>query len=503
MTMTPDIGAKEFGHASGSRSGKFADLKVWCVVLLAAVLFYGFIYSLYWDKYQTGGNAEKYDISAEIYKRLLFTEDIEQIDEYALQMSGTVQNILKNGYGSAITDERPLYFFYLAVIKSFQTFPLGLNFALNALCLIAALVLLGHALNPPNKPAFVLLGAFLISPFILHQGWVYEPHVLELFLSCAGIFFYTKGRFAPAFFFMTLSLGMHTGNLVLFGCLGLYHLYSQRWNWRAHGWVALGVLAGLLCIEGLYWILFSRDAYGVLPHDFFLERMFFSSVRTAGGFATSSGALNFFRNALVYLPLGIIGAFWVRSRFQFFVTLLPLIVYLIATKGMMPGVHRVLLPVFFLGYGFFLLHFLSLEPGWRRRLATVLLLIAAASSITYHSYTAGCLSLRDSGPVSVKDLEGKERGRLHRNLSRFNQVVENAPTTFVLAEVPLLTQSNIPDPILYYPHFLLKVLHATFPEQLVKRLGLHDPRVAKSVLLQKRTAPALDEKEESPPDRIP
>ncbi len=497
MTMTPDIGAKEFGHASGSRSGKAAGLKVWCVVLLVAILFYGFIYSLYWDKYQTGGNAEKYDISAEIYKRLLFTGDIEQIDEYALQMYGMDQGILKNGYGSAVTDERPLYFFYLAVIKSFQTFPLGLNFVLNSLFLLAALVLLGHALNPPNKPAFVLLGAILISPFTLHQGWVYEPHVLELFFTCVGIFFYTKGRWFPAFFFMTLSFTAHAGNLVLFGCLGLHYIYSNWRDWKGHVGVALGVLAGLACIEGLLWILFSRDEYGLLIHEFFLERMIFTSPRTSGGFATSPGGLSFFRNALVYLPLGLLGAFWVRSRFQFFITLLPLVVYLIATKGMMPGAHRVLLPVFFLGYGFFLLNFLSLGPGWRRRFATVLLLAAAASSFAYHSYTAGCLSLQESAPVSVKDLVGGEKGRLQWNLSRFNEVVKDAQVTFVLTGVPLLTRPNLPDPILYYPHVLLKTLYTIFPEPLVKRLGMHDPRLAKSVFLEKRNLPVPDA------DRVP
>ena len=170
MTMAPDTGERAFDRASGVRPGRPPGLKVWCAVLLAAILFYGFIYSLYWDKYQTGGNAEKYDISAEIYKRLLFAGDIEQIDEYTLRVYGADYDILDHGYGSAITDERPLYFLYLAVIKSFQTFPLGLNFAAGALCLIAALVLLGHALNPPNKPVFVLLGAILLSPFTPASG---------------------------------------------------------------------------------------------------------------------------------------------------------------------------------------------------------------------------------------------------------------------------------------------------------------------------------------------
>jgi hypothetical protein len=246
--------------------------------------------------------------------------------------------------------------------------------------------------------------------------------------------------------------------------------------------VALGVVAGLACIEGLYWILFSRDIYGVLPHDFFLERMFLKSGRTTGEFAKSPGALNFFRSALVYFPLGVIGAFWVRSRFQFFITLLPLLLYLVASKGMMPGVHRVLLPVFFLGYGFFLLHFLSLGSGWRRRFATVLVLGAAASTFAYHSYTAGCLSLRESKPVSVRE-EGGERARLHWNLSRFNEVEGDGQIVYGFETIPLVEKPNVPDPILFYPHFILTAMYKVVPGPIFESLQLHNPAATQSTRL--------------------
>ena len=133
----------------------------------------------------------------------------------------------------------------------------------------------------------------------------------------------------------------------------------------------------------------------------------------------------------------------------------------------------------------------------------MLVLATAASSTLYHTYTAGCLSLRESVPVSVKNVEGGERARLYWNLSRFNEVEENGPVTFVLTEVPLFTRPNIPDPILYYPYFLLKLLHTALPEQLVRRLGLHDPRIAKSVFLEKRVSSVPDADREAPPDQAP
>ena len=454
-----------------------ASWRRWGAAFLVLAAFYGVTLFLYAGKYQPGGNAYKYDVSAEVFKRLLFTGDIQNIDTYLVDMYGKPLGTLKDGFATAITDERPLLFFYLAILKLVDPAPVMLNFACGILFLLGGLFALSRVLCPDRPALFFLLSGLLLSPYALNQAYIYEPHALECFLTCVGLCFYMRKRFGMAFFFITFSLFAHPGNLVLICCIGLYHAYVHRFDYKAYIFPVIGAASATLLMEFLFFILFSRDTFGVLPHIYMTTELLFKSNRIhEHHFAIGSGMINFFKNYFILMPLGTIGVFWVRDRLQFALTILPLLVYAALTSLAMPAAFRVLLPIFFLGYAYFIRNALQTETKALRAGAAAVMVIALAVSIHYRFFVADCLSLKSHGPVALAEDTGIGRWspedlRLRWNLKRFNRVEPGAPVVYDLKEITRLEVPNVPDAESAQVNFLFRLLARVLPADALNRLG--------------------------------
>lgn len=450
------------------------------VVIVILLLYYSFNVFLYSDKYQPGGNAYKYDVSAEVFKRLLFTGDIQSIDAYLVDNCGKTEDSLSKGFPTAITDERPLIFLFLAVLKLVTPAPVALHFAFGILFLVGGLFALSKVLHPDDPPLFFLLSSLLLSPYMVHEAFIYEPHAIECLLTCLAVRFYIEDKPGLAFFFAMFSVFAHPGNLVWMGCLGLHQLWTRRLDFKAHAPALAGALAALAAMDGIFFILFSRDHLGVLPHIYMTKELFFQSERMHGYYALGSGLAPLFKNALVLMPLGTIGFFWVRDRLQFAVTVLPIVVYAVATKMTMPGAFRVLMPIFFLGYAYFFRN--ALQTRWRPGRTAAALAMAAMLCVNIHylDFVSGCLSLKAGGPVAVADNTGieswiPENFRLHWNLRRFNQVTSDAPVVYDFKKINRLEEPNVPDAESAQANFIFRALARFLPKDKLSLLGSLTP----------------------------
>lgn len=449
-----------------------------CLVTMFVVLHVGL--------YQGGGNGFKYDISAEIYNRILFCGDLAKLDQDLGGMYGRHIHVLQGGFATATTDERPLYFFYLALMKLAEYSPVMLHFVLNLALLFSSIFFLSRGMIGSQATslagtsnAFIFLGLLLLPPFAVNQAFVYEPHVPETFLTCLAFFLMARGWVVFAFAVAFLSIGFHPGNLPLVGGLGLYHLSRDR-NWRTiHGWLwpFMGCAIGIAFIWGFEIWLFSKDTAGILLHEHLIERLLFSSERTAGSIASAPNLSNFVRNLFVFMPLGVAGIFWIKGRRELLLVLLPLLIYLLFTKGHMPGAHRVLLPVFFLSQAFFLHNFLNLQAGIARLACRGIIVFSVLSSLSYYVITTRCFDLRFAEGVVAVDPAvdnyslGPEPARLRWNLKRFNRIDEASDVVVSLREVGLLEQPKVSEPYTIYPYLIAQMLHTIFPEEIARRMG--------------------------------
>lgn len=448
----------------------------WICSLLILFMIYFSIWNLYSDKYQTGSNSIKYDISAEIFKRLLFTSEIEKIDEYCLAIYDENYNIMGKGFGSAITDRRPLYFLFLSVLKLFNTFPVGLNYFINITLLLCSLVIMGYSLRTTNTHLFVLIGGLLLSPFMVYHSYIYEPHVLEIFLTCLGLFFYMKKRYLISFFILTLSIFSHYGNLVLVGCLGLFHFYSYRKNSTVIVKSAIGGFAAWIAIEILLLFLFSRDIYEILPNNYMIEQYLFSDGGVKGGWAKSTGIIHYWNHSIIFMPIATVGIFLIRNKIQFVITLLPVLIYLVASEFHMQGAYRVLLPVYFISFSYFLFYFLTLKSVAFRAAWLSLAMLSLVFSICYYYSVSKSLGLKESTSVALSgDLKNASssinRKRLYWNLKRFNQVMPKANITYNIKKISLNEDCNIPSPWCSYRHLMRQQASKWMSDYVLKNLG--------------------------------
>ncbi len=451
-----------------------ASWRRWGAAFLVLGVLYGVTLFLYSGKYQPGGNAYKYDVSAEVFKRLLFTGDIKDIDAYLTDTYGKTDDSLAAGFGTAITDERPLLFFYLAALKLVDPAPVMLHFACGMLFLLGGLLALSKVFYPKDPALFFLLSGLLLSPYTIHEAYIYEPHAMECLLTCLALAFYMRERTFTAFFFAMMSVFAHPGNLVWVACLGLHQLYARRLDFRAHARAAAGGLAALAVIEGAFFVLFSRDALGVLPHVYMTQELFFKSDRMHGTYDMGAGLLPLFKNYLVLMPLGVLGFFWVRDKLQFSVTVLPILVYAVATKFAMPGAYRVLMPIFFLGYAYFFRN--ALQWDWRpgRVAAAAVMVAALCLNIQYMVFVAGCLPLQANGPVDVAEDAAQWRPedyRLRWNLKRFNHVEAGAPVVYDLKEITRLELPNVPDAESAQANLVFRLMAHFLSRDALSRLG--------------------------------
>lgn len=427
--------------------------------------------------YQSGGNGQKYDISSEIVGRVLFTGSMAGLDRDLAVRYGQGFTLERDGFATATTDERPLYFIYLALLKQVSPTPVALHFALNLVLLLAAVHLLGGVFAPDSRARFLCLGALFLPPFFVNQSFVFEPHVPETFLMALALWLLSRGRVTACFTLAALSVGFHPGNLPLVGSLGLYHLVRDG-NWRrVSGWAlpGLGVCLGFGTITAYEALLFARDASAMLPHHHLLALLTTSSTRTSGNVAHAPGLLNFLRNAFLLMPLATAAIFWQRDRKDFFLVLLPLLLYLPLTRWNMPGAHRVLLPVFFLAQGLFIARCLSLKRGRLRTACHIFMATALAGSLAYYAVTARCTDLRFGSAVAMDpatwDVLPPAPARLHWNLSRYAAVVPDAPVVVGLRQESLLERPTISDPHAIYPYLVATALDSILPGSLARRLG--------------------------------
>ena len=431
------------------------------------------IVNLHTDKYQAGGNALKYEVSAEIFHHLLTGKDTTSLNEHILSHYGITQNVLTDGYGSAITDARPLYFAYLAVLKLAGPDLAVWNLVSGLALILASLYLLAQAANVPSKDLFVLAGALLTPPYFITQAFIFEPHILQAFLISLAVFFQSRLRFGWAFFAATLAILAHGSSLVFVGCLGLHLLATRFLQPRA----LLAALAGSLAAWGLMelfmQLLFSLDTNALLPHRTLFEEIFLRPGRITNDFAKGNGLLTFWLTPLILCPLGVFGMLRPRTGLQFASCLLPILVFAAATRGVMPGAFRTLMPFFFLGQAYFLAWVFGPCPPWSRVAIGLVTAVVFGINVHYLVFVANCLSLKESGPVAVAadPVWGPEASRLRWNLMRFTQVRPDAPVVYGLEEITRFELPNVPDADMVQANYLMRAIASLFSPETAARLG--------------------------------
>lgn len=436
---------------------------------VAIVVYYAFLTLNYGSMFNFAIEAE-YDVFAELVSRLLFTGDVEGLPRYCQEYFGANCELGEGAFSQLIFYERPLYFLYLAILRTIISDSLTVQLALGLFLIAASAYLVAKTLKPENPLPLFLLSALLISPYYVYQTYNQQPHIPELFLTAVGFYFFAKSKFTPAFFFLALSVAFHPGNLVLFGSFGLYFIFEHRLRWREYIPATLGGMAAVGVIEGYHIILFMADSANLFVHDFFIEKLFFKSARLSGGFSHSTGAATFFKNSLIMLPISTLGLFWVKSRRQFFICTLPILVYLIATGFTMPGVHRVLAPVYFLAYMYFLNNFLGEGSRFLKVGAGVAIAGAALLSVSYHAVANGP-EIEKGVPVSVSSATSSaDTKQLHLNLTRFTSVNSKADIVYSVKDSPVLLKPNIATPFRIYPYLLVGAASIILPSGLFEKL---------------------------------
>jgi hypothetical protein len=441
----------------------------WFISIFALIIFYTGVFYLYHDKYLPISDFFKYDIAAEIYKRLLFTGGIEGIDQYSREFYG----IEYSSYRLVTATEKPLYFLLLSMLKLFSPQPVGLLFFANMALLGISIFLISETLQPANKKVFIILGGIICSPFIVFQAINYQPHVLEVFLTCLAVFFFKKEKHFWAFFCITASIYAHPSNLPLLLSFWIYHTYMCKRNWDGYKWALLGSFAWVIAFSSIESILFTRDSFDLFPHIYQWENiLLFKGQRTSGNYSSYPGFINFWKNSFILVPIATVGLFWIRNKFQFAITLLPIIIILIATKFNMAA-QRNLLPIYFLTYAYFFCYFLSSNTSKiKKQVCIVIMALAMGSSLLYHNHVAQCLSIRDETKVSIERppvgySNGGSYDNLLWNMKRFNQINDNGKIVYSVFKHPISQPSNIPDPLNFYPYFLTKIIGKFIKPELI------------------------------------
>lgn len=444
--------------------------RLWLLAGFAAiVIYYIFLTINYGGMFNFAVEVE-YDVFAELVTRLLFTGDMEGLPRYCQEYVGASCELGEGAFSQLIYYERPLYFLYLAILRTVIPESLTVQLALGLFFIAASAYLVAKTLKPENPLPLFLLSALLISPYYVYQTYNQQPHIPELFLTAVGFYYFAKSKFAPAFFFLVLSVAFHPGNLVLFGSFGLYFIYEHRFRWREYMPAVLGGMVALGVIEGYHMIIFVADTANLFVHDFFFERLFFKSARISGGFSHSTGAATFFKNSLIMLPISTLGLLWVKSRRQFFVCTLPILVYLVATGFTMPGVHRVLAPVYFMAYMYFLSNFLGEGSRILKVGAGAVIAGAALLSISYHTIANGPEIARDI-PVSISSgISTSDANQLHRNLKRVTTIHSDSNIVYSVESSPVTERPNVATPFRIYPYLLVSAASKILPADLFEKL---------------------------------
>ena len=442
----------------------------WLVVFITMLAIYSCIFYIYHDKYIPISDAMKYDLSAEVYKRLLFTGGIEEIHQYSREFYGREYST----YAFVTGVEKPLYFLYLSIIKMVSSQPVGVLFLANIILLGVSILLLSETLQPSKKMRFVFLCGFLLSPFIVYQAINAQAHVLEVFLTCLGIYFYNKKSYFWGFFIMTSSVFAHPSNLPVLLSLWIYHVFIFKKDWHGYVSALLGSLAWCISFTFIEYLMFMRDQSNLFPHTYELENILLFKGATSGEYSVTPGFINFWRNSFILAPIATVGLFWIRNKFQFAVTLLPVIIALIATKLNMVT-HRSFLPVYFIAYTYFICYFLSTNSSKiKKRTCVFVMVLAMVSSVSYYSHVAQSLSIKDKTVVAIErppaDVDysnGGSYGNLLWNMKRFNQVDDNGEIVYSVFKHPISQPSNIPNPHSFYPYSLAKIVSKFIRPELI------------------------------------
>ncbi|WP_217270502.1 hypothetical protein [Fundidesulfovibrio magnetotacticus] len=458
-------------------------------------VYYGVVGLSYSGTYQGGENSGKFEVSAEVFKRLLFTGDVEGLNDYFESHYGLKSDILRNGWASAITDQHLPYFTYLALIKLTSDHPLTLHFFLGVLMFLSGLLFLTHALAPPDKPFYFLVAGLTLSPFIIFHAWIYDAHALQVFCACAGLWLFSVRRFYWAFFMTTLAFFAHRSALPLVGCLGLYLLIRERRNWRVCLAAALGGLSVWGLMELLMFALRAADgSHNLLVHTTYAQLFLGSFTAAVGDYARVGGQVSYVKNLFLLMPLGMAGVLWVRSWFQAVTTILPLALFFYVGHGELPSAMRVLLPYFVFGHAFFWLRLLEVRPGWVKRAGLVLVGFAAILSASYLAVTSQCMNLAEGRgePVAKVDTSPSlpiENARLFWNLRRFHPIVPDAPVVYTLRPLNRLELPNIPDPNGILPNLAFMLVGCFFPQDSLSALGSLTPQPSIPFLERRAASP--------------
>lgn len=431
-----------------------------------------FSYFCWADSYQFGAHV-KYDRSAEYLKRILITGDVENFSDYCQEWYGATCNP-KTDLQTTISDERPIFFTYLAIMKFFFDDYVEMHMILSFILLAMALVFLGYTLIPREKlPLFIALSPVLLSPYMSYQAFMPEPSVMEAAITAFAVILYLRKKFFWAFFLLGISIGFHPGNMVLTGCLGLFFLFEQR---KAYRLAILGVLgggAGFLLNDLVIGLWFLADDLEALPREFLVERFLLSaSERTTGSFATSDSLLGFLRNSILFLPLATIGVIWVKERHQMIICLMPMLLYLVITDFHMPAVYRVLLPIYLMAGVWFLVCFLVSTSRIERLLRGGLIVLAALWTLLYHGLVAATPNLAKTTAIAVGGIDGPspppqiEEARLYWNLRRHNTIDASAPVKIYLRTSSLDQEQTIPTPPFITGYVIFSTLFYILPDGL-------------------------------------
>lgn len=449
-------------------------------LILAAVL--GSIYFVVFNESYNSRTTPKYEFSAGLVQHFLFGQQDADLETLCHEFTGYEVSLQDCDFTKLIGDERPLFFLYYAIVKTMASDHFTANLILSLIMLLLTLMLAAHALAREKQGQFMLLSVLLISPFYIHQGFVLQPHIPELLLTVAGLWFYLRKQYFIAFLLLGLSAGFHPGNLILVAGF-VAHLLVQsvqdrRWQGLITG--GLGGLGALALIELFFFLLFQADSGNLLGHEYFTERLLFSSPRsTEASFAQAPSAVNFFRNAFLFLPIATLSLFLpARNLLKFCTVILPVMIYLVSTDFRMPGAHRVLLPVFYLSSAFLITAFVNGEiTRWFRTFLKLYFAAAILASGLFYLVAFQAEDLNVGQPVAVAPvtddgMDEFQARQLLLNLARFNDIDPAADLKYQVDLVPVSTGPNIIDPAYIYPYLIYKAADLIVPKSLFDRLGL-------------------------------
>jgi len=456
---------------------KPASKQAWAVVAVLLSLFYGFVLYVHAGKYQEAGTAYKYEICAEAIKRVLFTGDVEGLAAYYKDRLEFHIDTPDGVAETIITDERPLFHLYFALIKLMNPAPVQIHFFIGIVLLLWSVILLCQAFDPPDKPLFVLLGGLLMSPYFMTLAFQFESHTLQIFFTCCSLYLYTRTRYFWSLFFMTCSFFTHGANMPLVGCLGLYGLLERPFSMTRCIQMVLGCIAAWLMVELFLFILASMDHWNLFAHTSFIENFLFKSGRIRAEFSQGEGIVHYVKSLFILMPLGVAGVFLARTGFEAAFTVAPLLLFAVVTRMNMPAEVRVLAPIFFVASGVFLLRALQWKSWPARCVLWGLIAFAGAMSACFLAVAAKStdLSVNPGEPVALCAEHGKGGSWLHWNLRRYHPVQEGAASTYCLTPLSRLDVTNIPDANTILANLVFIVVDKAFGRSVVEKLGSLNP----------------------------